>query len=64
MTGMELLSSPIDAADSGPHFGEQFEQVATRFCAFSLFAVEFVQIASDEATYGGVLFNSNSPHFL
>jgi hypothetical protein len=54
----------MDAANSGSHFGEQFQQIAARFGSFSVFAGEFVQIVPNEAIYGSVLFNSNSPHFL
>src|SRR6266496_2238482 len=56
-TGMELLPSPIDAADPGSHLGEQLEEVAAGFCSLFLFAGKFVQIAPHQTVYRGVLFH-------
>jgi hypothetical protein len=61
---MELLPSPIDAADPGSHLGEQLEEVAAGFCSLFLFAGKFVQIAPHQTVYRGVLFHGNSPNLL
>src|SRR5207247_9123123 len=63
-TGMELLPSPIDAADPGSHLGEQLEEVAAGFCSLFLFACKFVQISPYQTVYRGVLFHGYSPNLL
>ena len=54
----------MEAAHPSSHFGEQFQQIPARFCPFSLFAGELVQITPDKTVNGGVLFNGNSPDLL
>ncbi|PZR74122.1 MAG: hypothetical protein DLM52_09930 [Chthoniobacterales bacterium] len=61
---MQFLSRPTDAADSGSHFGKQFQQISPCFGSFPLFAGELVQITANEAVYRGVLLHRDPSNFL
>jgi hypothetical protein len=61
---MEFLARPVDATDPGFHLGKQFQEIASRFFPLFLFARELVKITTNQAVYGGVLFNGDATNFL
>jgi hypothetical protein len=58
---MEFLACPTNAAYPSFHFGKQFQEIAARFCSFSLRACEFVQVTPNKTIDGCVLFYGDSP---